>query len=203
MMCNVSTDSFMAGIVTILIAQTKVLNYKLQNLKVRNENFVEETHVQHKIFTVILKKYLKHYGLIMECYIKIQEILSLAMFVQFTMASAIICVTLCGLYLGPTMETLIFLVTYLIIIILQIFIPSWLGTQFSHECNKLAVAAYNCDWISQSEDFKKSLNLFILKANATVILKGLKIFPLSLETFVSIMKTAYSFFALVQNVQAR
>nr|QZH55134.1 odorant receptor 38 [Achelura yunnanensis] len=201
MMYNVTTDSFVAGTITMLIAQTKVLNYKLRNLKVDKKHSLKETHVQDKILITRLKKYLKHYDVIMECHTKVQVILNLAMFMQFAVTSAIICVTLCGLYLGPTTETFMFLVTYLIVIGLQIFIPAWLGTQYSHECNKLSVAAYSCDWIPRSEGFKRSLKVFVEKTNATVVLKGLKMFPLSLGTFVSIMKTAYSFFALVQNVQ--
>nr|AXY83455.1 putative odorant receptor 34 [Conopomorpha sinensis] len=43
----------------------------------------------------------------------------------------------------------------------------------------------------------------MVRANNPVVMMGWKIFPLSLDTFTGIMKTAYSFFTLVRNVQVR
>ncbi|CAG4965387.1 unnamed protein product [Colias eurytheme] len=87
--------------------------------------------------------------------------------------------------------------------ILQIFVPSYLGTQLSYKSEELVNAAYTSEWIHRSESFKRSLKLFMQRAQLKISLTGCGLLPLTLSTFTSIMKTAYSFFTLIRNFQDR
>ncbi|CAB3239814.1 unnamed protein product [Arctia plantaginis] len=79
--------------------------------------------------------------------------------------------------------------------------PGYLGTQLVHESQELIFAAYDSEWIPRSEPFKRSLRLFMERSKTPIMITGLKMFSLSLTTFTSIMKTAYSLFALIRNFQ--
>ncbi|KAI8431926.1 hypothetical protein MSG28_004467, partial [Choristoneura fumiferana] len=100
-------------------------------------------------------------------------------------------------------ETFIFMVGYFFVMNLQVFVPSWLGTQLRFESQELMVAAYKSDWIPRSKSYRQSIKLFLERAKHPVVITGLKIFPLSLATYISVMKMAYSCFTLVRFIKDR
>ncbi|CAH2102737.1 unnamed protein product [Euphydryas editha] len=51
---------------------------------------------------------------------------------------------------------------------------------------ELVFAAYNSDWIPRTEPFKRSIKVFMERAKTPIVMVGLKLFPLSLETFTSV-----------------
>nr|AOG12905.1 odorant receptor [Eogystia hippophaecolus] len=198
---NVNIDTLMSGLILMAVAQLKLLNHNLRNVKFQKNKSKLKVQIQENIQMTRLNQCLKHYDVLLKYFYKVQEFISVTMFIQFGVASAIICVVMCGLLLSSTTETMMFMVSYLFAMTLEIFVPTWLGTQLSYESQELVFAAYNSEWIPRSESFKRSLRLFMEHANAPLTLTGLKLFPLCLGTFISIMKTAYSFFTLVRNVQ--
>ncbi|KPI97528.1 hypothetical protein RR46_07275 [Papilio xuthus] len=125
MVYNVSIDTLITGFIHLTINQLKVLKYKLKrlNLKKQNENV--------QIWS--LNNCLKHFDVIVRYQAIVQEITSVTLFIIFGMGSAIICVTLCGFHLSTDVNSLLFIFTYLIAMVLIIFVPSWLGTQLMHE----------------------------------------------------------------------
>ncbi|XP_069361161.1 odorant receptor 22b-like [Maniola hyperantus] len=203
MMFDVTTDTFINGCLFFTISQIKALNYKLSNLKPDKSLRKLSKNLKEYVQIMKLNECLKHYDCILKYCAKLQNIINISLFVQYAMGAMIICVCVCSLLLPLTSEEYTFLVAFLSIVIMQIFVPSWLGTQISYESQELVFAAYNSDWIPRTEPFKKSIKIFVERANTPIVMVGLKMFPLSLETFTSIMKTAYSFMTLVRNVQDR
>ncbi|XP_039755493.1 uncharacterized protein LOC120630353 [Pararge aegeria] len=202
MMSDISVDTFINGCLFFGISQIKVLNYKLRNLKC-DESLTLSRNLKEHVQIMKLNECLRHYDRILKYCSEFQIIINFTLFIQYAMGAMIICVLLCGLLLPLTSEEYTFMVTYLSAMVLQIFVPGWLGTQISYESQELVFAAYNSDWIPRTERFKRSIKIFVERANTPIVMVGLKMFPLSLETFVSIMKTAYSFMTLVRNVQDR
>ncbi|KAI8431924.1 hypothetical protein MSG28_004467 [Choristoneura fumiferana] len=135
---------------------------------------------------------------------QMKEIINAIMFVQYGVGAACICVTMCGFVLPDLkIETFIFMVGYFFVMNLQVFVPSWLGTQLRFESQELMVAAYKSDWIPRSKSYRQSIKLFLERAKHPVVITGLKIFPLSLATYISVMKMAYSCFTLVRFIKDR
>ncbi|XP_063386670.1 uncharacterized protein LOC134672642 isoform X2 [Cydia fagiglandana] len=127
-----------------------------------------------------------------------QNVIGGAMFVQFGIGSAIICASMLTLLLPATVESYMFTVAYFMALNLEVFTPAWLGTQLTYESHDLMTAAYSGEWLPRSERYKRSLKLFVERAKQPIIITGLELFPLSLPTYISIMKTAYSCFALIR-----
>nr|AST36252.1 putative odorant receptor OR12 [Hedya nubiferana] len=202
MMYNVNIDTMIAGFMVLAIGQVKVLCHDLENLKTEKSHRGDDGMLDFKQQQK-LRKILNHYALLLEYCEAFQEVISGTMFVQFGIGSGIICVIMCGLLLPSTVETFMFMVGYFVAMNLQIFVPAWLGTQLSYESQELMVAAYKSEWLPRSERYKTSIKLFVERAKHPVVITGLKIFPLSLATYISIMKTAYSCFALLRIIQDR
>ncbi|XP_022117339.2 odorant receptor 2a-like [Pieris rapae] len=91
--------------------------------------------------------------------------------------------------------------SYAFVVTLEIFTPSYLGTQLRYKSQDLVHAAYSSKWIARTESFKRSLKIFMLRTNTPIVFSGCGLFPLTLDTFTSIMKSAYSFFTIVRNFQ--
>ncbi|XP_046977843.1 odorant receptor 49b-like [Vanessa cardui] len=200
MMYDVTTDSFINGMLFFSITQMKILNNKFRNLKTEINSKLSRDE-QERIHVTKLKECLRHYDSILTYCSDVQSIINFIMFVKFGLGSLLICVLLCGLLLPQTMESIMFMLFYSMAMVLQIFVPCWLGTQLTYQSQELVFAAYNSDWIPRTEPFKRSVKVFMERAKTPVVIIGFKLFPLSLETFTSIMKTAYSFVTLVRNFQ--
>ncbi|XP_063386669.1 odorant receptor 7a-like isoform X1 [Cydia fagiglandana] len=197
MMYNVNNDSLIAGYMALAIGQVKVLQHDLENLKVDKSDDgsekMRDLKQQQK-----LRKILHHYGLLIEYVNQFQNVIGGAMFVQFGIGSAIICASMLTLLLPATVESYMFTVAYFMALNLEVFTPAWLGTQLTYESHDLMTAAYSGEWLPRSERYKRSLKLFVERAKQPIIITGLELFPLSLPTYISIMKTAYSCFALIR-----
>ncbi|XP_063536965.1 odorant receptor 42a-like [Cydia strobilella] len=202
MMYNVNIDTFIAGYIILAIAQIKVLQHDLENLKVDKSDDgsgkLLDLKQQQK-----LRKIIHHYGFILEYCKEFQDVISGPMFVQYGIGSSIICVSICRFLLPATLETYTFTVTYFLSLHMEILAPAWLGTQLKYESHELMTAAYKSEWLPRSERYKRSLKLFVERVKNPIIITGLKMFPLSLPTYISIMKTAYSCFTLIRILQNR
>ncbi|XP_061718481.1 odorant receptor 43b-like [Cydia pomonella] len=201
MMYNVNIDTLIAGFMVLAIGQVKVLCHDLENLKMEKsigDQSTTDLKQQYK-----LRKVLNHYELLLEYCDKFQDVIGGTMFVQYGIGSGIICVVMCGLLLPSSLETQMFMVGYFMVMNLQIFVPAWLGTQLTYKSEELTTAAYKSEWLPCSKRCKSSIKLLMERAKSPVIITGLKIFPLSLATYIQIMKTAYSCFALLRIIQDR
>ncbi|KAJ3663565.1 hypothetical protein Zmor_007816 [Zophobas morio] len=100
----------------------------------------------------------------------------------------------------PNSSEFYFFLSYGVIIFLQIFMCCWFGNEVEVKSNNIAYAVYECDWINFSETTKKDLIFFVMKAQRPVKLSALNLVYLSLETFMRIMKSSWSIFALLNQV---
>nr|WCC57365.1 odorant receptor 30 [Papilio dardanus] len=202
MMYNVNMDSFVAGLIFFVITSIRTLECNLKDIN-SDSSRAEDLEGNRDTEILKLKQCLKHYELVLRLSSKVQRIISLPTFVQFGITGAIICVTLCGLLTPSASDIHLFLVTYLIGMTSRIFLPAWLGSRLTYKSQGLVLAAYNSQWITESNTFKRNIIIFMTRANISVTLNALKIFPMTLQTFISILKTAYSLFTLVRYVQNR
>ncbi|CAK1544596.1 unnamed protein product [Leptosia nina] len=181
MMYNVNVDTLIAGLMLHAIAQVKVIDSELRNLKRRN---------CHPDENLKLDKCLRHYDMLLNYVSVVQDITSVTMFIQFSVASGSICAILCSLFMPKSIRDLIsvllYMSAYAFVMLLQIFVPAYFGTQLRYSSQALVSAAYSSEWISRSESFKRSLKLFMLRANTAIFLTGCGLFPLTLDSFTSV-----------------
>ncbi|XP_059048150.1 odorant receptor 46a-like [Achroia grisella] len=197
---NLNVDTFILGLMVLTIAQLDVLALKLRNvtdLTNVNEIYCETATIER------IHNCVKHFEEIARFCSQVQRVFSFIIFVQFSMASCIICVCLFRMTMPAPIAYDIFLVTYMCIVILQILVPSWFGSKIVDKSQSLTIAAYSCAWIPRSRRFKSSLRLFVERVNVPLCIVGGKMFVLCLNTFTSIMNSAYSFFTLLRHMQAR
>ncbi|KAJ3663624.1 hypothetical protein Zmor_007867 [Zophobas morio] len=82
-------------------------------------------------------------------------------------------------------------------ITVQIFMYCWFGNEVEVKSNLVSYAAFESDWTDLPEDVKKNLIIFITNVSEPVRISAFNLLQLSLDTFTRILKTAWSYFALL------
>ncbi|XP_013175755.1 PREDICTED: odorant receptor 46a, isoform A-like [Papilio xuthus] len=207
MLANLNIDTFFLGLMILVIAQLDILKDKLSCLTDTSKNISGERNFDREQYekNVIINfnQAIVHHDELCKFCSLIQDTFNITLLLQFGMASSIICVCLFRFTLPAAKEYYIFLATYMFIMVIQIMVPCWFGTRIMEKSCLLSRAVYSCNWTSRSRRFKSSLRLFVERTNRPISITGGKMFTLSLVTFSSIMNSAYSFFTLLRNVQAR
>ncbi|XP_072386240.1 odorant receptor 33a-like isoform X2 [Diabrotica undecimpunctata] len=65
--------------------------------------------------------------------------------------------------------------------------------------DKMPFYIWQCDWLTADKEFKMSMILSMARAKRPLYLTAGKFAPLTLPTFVAIVKASYSFFAVIKN----
>ncbi|KAJ8736490.1 hypothetical protein PYW08_007146 [Mythimna loreyi] len=203
MLYNVNVDTFFLGLLVFIIAQLEILDVKLRKVtdKTKLDDADGATTDKNKESVMKINKCISHFDEVGKFCKLVEEVFSLTIFVQFSMASCIICVCLMRFTMPAPLNYFLFLGIYMTVMILQIFIPCYYGTRISDRSSLLAFSIYNCDWTSSSRQFKSNLRLFVERAKKPLSITGGKMFCLSLPAFTSIMNSAYSFFTLLQQMK--
>nr|ALM26196.1 odorant receptor 8 [Athetis dissimilis] len=207
MLYNVNVDTFFLGLMILAIAQLEVLDVKLRKVTDVNKldgvinEISNEPMDRNKIAVMKINKCIIHFDEVSRFCKLIEEVFTVTLFVQFSMASCIICVCLMRFTMPAPLDYLLFLGTYMIAMMLQIMVPCWFGSKIMHMSSQLAFSIYNCDWTTASREFKSNMRLFVERTNKPLTITGGKMFCLSLSAFTSIMNSAYSFFTLLQQMQ--
>ncbi|XP_026319480.1 odorant receptor 46a-like [Hyposmocoma kahamanoa] len=211
MLYNMNIDIFFLGVLIFTIAQLDILAEKFRNIT--DGHRFEETderngncrHIGNDDKELIsrLNKAIVHYDEVSKFCELIQDTFSVTLFIQFSMASCIICICAFRFILPGSVQYYIFLVTYTSVRIIQIMVPCWFGNRIMDKSYELCHALYCCKWTSKSRIFKSSVRIFMVRACRPLTITGGKMFSLSLITFTSILQTAYSFFTLLCHMRNR
>ncbi|KAJ3663650.1 hypothetical protein Zmor_007888 [Zophobas morio] len=146
----------------------------------------------------------EHHQAVLSYIDKSNKFLNWILLVQFFVSAFSIGITMFQLTLVVPMSNEFYtLFSYGVAITVQIFMYCWFGNEVEIKSNKVTYAAFECEWPDFSEDLKKSLLFFTLSSLKPVKLSALNLFFLSLEAFMRILKTAWSYFALLHQVTAR
>ncbi|XP_026732015.1 odorant receptor 94a-like [Trichoplusia ni] len=208
MLYNVNCDTFLLGVMFLAIAQLDILDGKLQKVtdgskKSGDGPWLYDNSDHDRRSFMEINKCIKHYDLVCKYCKLIEQAFNETIFVQFSLGSCKICVCLFRFTLPAPKQYLIFLSLYMVVMILQIMVPCWYGSQIIEKSRQLSFSVYSCDWTARSRKFKSNLRLLVERAKKPLTITGGKMFLLSLGTFAAIMNSAYSFFTLLRHMQSR
>ncbi|KAJ3663640.1 hypothetical protein Zmor_007881 [Zophobas morio] len=95
------------------------------------------------------------------------------------------------------------LLTYGVAITIQIFMYCWFGNEVEVKSNLLAYAVFESDWTDLPENVKTCLLFFTMNVLKPVkITTAFGVLQLSVDTFVKILKTAWSYYALLYQLSS-
>ncbi|XP_057661739.1 odorant receptor 94b-like [Diorhabda carinulata] len=83
----------------------------------------------------------------------------------------------------------------------ELVLYCWFGNEITIKADNMPIYIWQCDWLTADKDFKMSLILNMARTKRQLYLTAGKFVPLTLPTFVSIMKVSYSFFTFIKNTE--
>lgn len=95
------------------------------------------------------------------------------------------------------------LLTYMLPIVLQIFIPCYFGEEMTSASERLSTSLFKSEWINESEDFKMLMKIFLENSKRPIRLSAFGVFNVTLDNFLKIINLAYSLFAVMRSVGSK
>ncbi|XP_061396632.1 odorant receptor 94a-like [Musca vetustissima] len=93
-----------------------------------------------------------------------------------------------------------YLVQYAVCMTFQIFLPCYYANKLTVESLRLMDSAYNCNWMEMALPDRRIILLYMQYLNRPVVLRTGKFFDIGLPVYTKTMNNAYSFFALLLNM---
>ncbi|EFN85518.1 Putative odorant receptor 22c [Harpegnathos saltator] len=184
-------DSFVLSMALHICGQLAVLSCKIEQLLKDHENY------NHHIGTIVLR----HRQLI-----KLAEILEnnfSMIFLQQTLGTVfLLCLTTYHMFANSVNGASTNVVTFLLYtscVISTIFAYCYIGECLIKESVRLRDTFYNTDWYNTSPSCGKILSICMIRPEKPLVLTAGKFYPLSLNTFTSIVKTSMAYLSILRN----
>ncbi|RZB66617.1 7tm 6 domain containing protein [Asbolus verrucosus] len=195
-MANVNIDTLIAALNMYIGAQFDILCDDLRNFHEISENASGTTNAK-------LKKCIHHHREILKFAEQTNEFYNWLLFIQFVVCGISIGLAIFHLTLStPFTSKFYSLISYSGGITGEVFLYCWFGNEIQIKSGQLSYALFESDWISLSPEVRKNLIIFMLKVQKSLNISALGLFNLSLDTFMKIMRTAWSYFALLRQVNS-
>ncbi|KAJ3663389.1 hypothetical protein Zmor_007663 [Zophobas morio] len=193
--CNSNLDMFAVCLMIYIGAQCDILcdNLKLlrgSDSKGRYHHFNEE-----------LIKIIKEHKEILIFVTKFNIFVDKILLTQFVTTATSLSLCLFQLTLIPPLTSEFFsMISAVMSATFQIFLYCWYGNEIGAKSSKITYSAFESDWIGASSEAQRTLLIFVLRTHRQITIKTFNLFPLSLGTFMTIMRTAWSYFAVLRQV---
>ncbi|GJQ74267.1 hypothetical protein Trydic_g19167 [Trypoxylus dichotomus] len=181
-------------------AQFEILKDNLMQLK-RPDDDNLTVEQQDAIIQRRVKISVIHHNHIIEFISYIEDMYSNVIFVQFLCSIIIMCVTGFQVFVMPPSRIhYITLVLYFFCNLTQIAIYSWFGHDILTKSGGIGLACYMTEWNAVSPKTRKLISIIMERSKIPIILTAGKFFNLSLSTFMMILRTSYSYLAVLQQM---
>ncbi|XP_068912914.1 odorant receptor Or1-like [Tenebrio molitor] len=92
---------------------------------------------------------------------------------------------------------------YLMSVTVEIFMYCWFGNEVEIKSSNIPYATFESNWIDATEETKKNILFFVLRCKKPIKMSALNLFYLSLDTFMKILRTSWSYFAVLHQVNVK
>ncbi|XP_063925617.1 odorant receptor Or1-like [Zophobas morio] len=188
--CNMNLDCIVMALMMLLCVQCDLLCYNLRSLhSLSFDKELVECIKRHKVIVSLAKTSNDFFNwIILGQFATSTSVTALIMF-QLTLVSPVSGEGLSHMF-------------YIHGITTQIFLYCWFGNELEVKSSRIPNAVYESNWIYQPPKVKRNIIFFCIRCQRPIKITAIKLFSLSLQTFIAIMRSAYSYFALLSNVNA-
>nr|AKC58541.1 odorant receptor 6 [Anomala corpulenta] len=184
------------GLFYLMSAQLDTLNYNLTNSTQWNGE--DNREVQEEKIQDRLKCCIEHHLAIIRFINGLKDIFSFGIFAQIVLNVLIICTSaLQFLRNSVTIVTLLSSIMYTLTILTQIGMLCWVGQNITTKSSLIGESCYMSDWYTYSVSTRKMFFIIMEKSKLVISFKVGNLFEISFKTFIMIIRSAYSFFAIV------
>ncbi|XP_015180566.1 PREDICTED: odorant receptor 67c-like [Polistes dominula] len=189
-MLHVALDCLIFGFLLHVCCQIQILENRLMMISNDNKSF--------------LRLCIRHYDCICKFAYNVNNMFELMVFIQFFITTSTVCFTLYQLTKVSPMSLDFFkIILYMCCILMQIYLYCWYGNLVATKSEEIAKKIFEINWTTLNEDIKTCLLFMTKRTMKPIVLVVMKILPINLVSFVSILKTSYSAYNFMQQTDVQ
>ncbi|XP_023311847.1 odorant receptor 94a-like [Anoplophora glabripennis] len=196
---NSSIDLLTIMTMILATAEFKILNRKLTNISTSSGadgDYDDDDEVRSRMGECII-----HYDEALNLVKHIELTFSKGIFVQFFCSVMAICFTGFQIIVIPFRSIrFVLLVAYLLVMMWQVAMYCWYGHNVMDSSDQVTSACYKTRWDKCSVEVRKSLMIVMERAKKLATIRAGNFFTLNIPTLMTILRSSYSYFALLQRV---
>ncbi|XP_077289849.1 odorant receptor 13a-like [Arctopsyche grandis] len=164
----------------------------------------EMTHSEmRKILKHRMRAIIRRHQRILDMRIKIMDVFGVALFTQMLLSSIVLCMT--GFQVAVGVENGQIKILFVMLFggaVVQLLIPSIIGSMFTEKAKLAGDACYSCNWerFDIHNTIEKDLQIFLIRSSRPLEISALGLTIISMETFSGIMSTAASYFTMIRQM---
>nr|QZH55127.1 odorant receptor 31 [Achelura yunnanensis] len=200
---NTTMDAFFGTVLHQAKTQLNILRCDYENITERVRAVVIQTNEDYdKILKIFFVDCLTRYKKIAELLELLQDIFSGAIVVQFTIGGWILCMAAYQI-IGLNVLSIEFasMVLFIFCILTELFIYCYYGNEVTLESQLVAGSVYCARWVPAPAWFRRVLLTALMYAQRPLRPLAGRLLPLSLATFLKILKSSYSFYAVLRQTK--
>nr|AII01063.1 odorant receptor [Dendrolimus houi] len=200
---NSTMDSFISFFFAQCKTQLSILRFDLEAIINRTKEEMKQSSLSFDdIFARRFRKIILHYKEIVRFSTNIQNIFSRVILYQFLITGWILCTAAYRtMNMNPCSVDFVSMILYICCMLTEIFVFCYIGNEITHESDLIVESAYMMDWLEVPLTHRKNIIVFMERIKKPIKLIAGFIIPLSNETFISIVRSSYTFYAFLKNTE--
>ncbi|KAL9875707.1 odorant receptor 42a-like isoform 1-T1 [Glossina fuscipes fuscipes] len=140
---------------------------------------------------------------IMHLYNLFSPVISGTMFVQFLIIGIILGVTTIHIVLFANFFAIVASLFYVASILAETFPCSYLANSLMDDSDELSLAIFHSGWPNEEPRYKQVVVFFLQHTQKTLVLTAMKIFPITMNSNINVVKFAFSVYTLISQMDLK
>ncbi|XP_045536780.1 odorant receptor Or2 [Papilio machaon] len=200
---NTTMDAFIATVLYQCKTQLSILRMNLERLP-QSASALSTASGRRRddVFAALFVDCWLQYKRICETAGLVQDIFGGAILVQFGIGGWILCMAAYKIIsLDFISIEFASMILFILCILTELFLYCYYGTELTEESTLLVDAAYSMRWAGEGRAARRLLLLLLVRVHRPLRLAAGRVVPLSLDTFVKILKSSYTFYAVLRQTK--
>nr|WCC57489.1 odorant receptor 32 [Papilio machaon] len=203
---NTTMDAFIATVIYQCKTQLSILRINLERLP-QSASALSTASGRRRddVFAALFVDCWLQYKRICETAGLVQDIFGGAILVQFGIGGWILCMAAYKIIsLDFISIEFASMILFILCILTELFLYCYYGTELTEEASISALlvdAAYSMRWAGEGRAARRLLLLLLVRVHRPLRLAAGRVVPLSLDTFVKILKSSYTFYAVLRQTK--
>ncbi|KAL1491473.1 hypothetical protein ABEB36_012068 [Hypothenemus hampei] len=197
-MIGISYDLIVIGLINIATTQLDILREQITNFKPEHQSEKLMEDEEYKFFSRCIQKHeaiLKYVG-------ETEDVFTLIFLAQCLITIFAFCNGLFQLAHNGELFSIEFYFncSFTFDVLFEMGVPCWFATLLTNKSVEVSDACYNYNWLHSSTKVKKLLLIIQCRGQRPLYITAGKITHLSLQAYLQVLKSGYSYFALMQTL---
>ncbi|XP_052744219.1 odorant receptor Or1-like [Bicyclus anynana] len=198
-------DSVALSMVIFACAQVDIIKDKILSIKPIEAKYERDAEGKKEILSENYSKLIeciKHHQAIVSFTKLVEDAYHTFLLFQLVGSVGLICMSALRILVVDWRSMQFFsILTYLSVMISQLFVSCWCGHELTATSENLPTVLYTCAWYEQDVRFIRTLCFAMMCMKQPLVLRAGHYISLSRQTFVSILRMSYSYFAVLNQTK--